>query len=261
MTNLDAVDFRLVEAPIDNPSTASWQDLLPHRPGTRLFGIDAFADHLVAYEWADALPTLRVIRNDGTQFVIDQPEAAFALSGGTNLEYDTIAYRFNYQSLVTPPSIFDVDLRHRRADTAQAAARARRLRRRPVRDRPHVGHRERRHQGADLTRREEGLDPRRQQPCSALRLRLVRVARSRRGSRGRASACSTAAWCSPSPTCAGAASSAGAGTWTASCCTSATRSPTSSTCAEHLVAEGWTSAGPPGDPGRQRGRAAGRCGD
>ncbi len=110
VTNLDAVDFRLVEAPIDTPGKASWHDLLPHRPGTRLFGIDAFADHLVAYEWADALPTLRVIRNDGTQFVIDQPEAAFTLSGGTNLEYDTVAYRFNYQSLITPPSVFDVDL-------------------------------------------------------------------------------------------------------------------------------------------------------
>ena len=45
-----------------------------------------------------------------------------------------------------------------------------------VRERPHVGHGERRHQGADLARREEGPGPRRQQPCGALRLRLVRVA-------------------------------------------------------------------------------------
>ncbi len=110
VTNLDAVDFRLVEAPIDDPGRASWQDVIPHRPGVRLFGIDAFADHVVVYEWADALPTLRVIRGDGTQFVIDQPEAAFSLSGGTNLEYAATTYRFNYQSLVTPPSIFDVDL-------------------------------------------------------------------------------------------------------------------------------------------------------
>ncbi|HTN79167.1 MAG TPA: S9 family peptidase [Acidimicrobiales bacterium] len=110
VTNLDAVDFRLVEAPLDAPGRASWTDMLPHRPGVRLFGVDAFADHIVAYEWADALPTLRVIRNDGTQFVIDQPEAAFSLSAGTNLEYEATTYRFNYQSLVTPPSVFDVDL-------------------------------------------------------------------------------------------------------------------------------------------------------
>jgi oligopeptidase B len=51
-----------------------------------------------------------VIRSDGTQFVIDQPEAAFSLSAGTNLEYETSTYRFNYQSLITPPSVFDVDL-------------------------------------------------------------------------------------------------------------------------------------------------------
>ena len=110
VTNLDALDFRLVEAPIDSPGRESWTDVLPHRPGVRLFGVDAFAEHIVAYEWADALPALRVIRRDGTQFVIDQPEAAFSLSGGTNLEYDTTTFRFNYQSLVTPPSVFDVDL-------------------------------------------------------------------------------------------------------------------------------------------------------
>ncbi|HMK12298.1 MAG TPA: S9 family peptidase, partial [Acidimicrobiales bacterium] len=110
VTNLDAVDFRLAEAPIDDPGSGSWTDVLPHRPGVRLFGVDAFADHIVAYEWADALPTLRVIRNDGTQFVIDQPEAAFSLSAGTNLEYEATTYRFNYQSLITPPSVFDVDL-------------------------------------------------------------------------------------------------------------------------------------------------------
>ncbi len=110
VTNLEAVDFRLVEAPVDSIERDSWTDVLPHRPGVRLFGVDAFAGHVVAYEWADALPTLRVIRSDGTQFVIDQPEAAFSLSAGTNLEYETSTYRFNYQSLITPPSVFDVDL-------------------------------------------------------------------------------------------------------------------------------------------------------
>ena len=110
VTNLEAIDFRLVEAPVDSVGRDSWTDVLPHRPGVRLFGVDAFADHVVAYEWADALPTLRVIRSDGTQFVIDQPEAAFSLSAGTNLEYETSTYRFNYQSLITPPSVFDVDL-------------------------------------------------------------------------------------------------------------------------------------------------------
>ena len=63
------------------------------------------------------------------------------------------------------------------------------------------------------------------------------VVQRRRGCR-----CSTAAWCGRSPTLAAAASSAGAGTSTASCCTSATRSPTRSPCAEHLVAEGCADA-------------------
>ena len=43
VTNLDAVDFRLVEAPVDSVGRDSWTDVLPHRPGVRLFGVDAFA--------------------------------------------------------------------------------------------------------------------------------------------------------------------------------------------------------------------------
>ena len=96
--------------PLDTPGRASWKEVLPHRPGVRLFGVDPFADHLVAFEWADALPTLRVIAKDGSQFVIDQPESAFGLSAGANLEYETTTYRFNYQSLITPPSVFEVDV-------------------------------------------------------------------------------------------------------------------------------------------------------
>ena len=217
--------------------------MLPHRPGVRLFGVDAFAGHVVAYEWADALPTLRVIRSDGTQFVIDQPEAAFALSRGTNLEYETSTYRFNYQSLITPPSVFDVDLVTGELDSPEATARARRVRPGRVRDRPSLGRRR-----PTAPRCRSHSSRRRAYPATArnpavlygygsyesIVAPVVLVAA--------ASACSTGAWCSPSRTSAAGASSAGAGTSTASCCTSATRSPTSWPCAEHLVAEGWTSA-------------------
>jgi oligopeptidase B len=238
VTNLDAVDFRLVEAPIDNPGEASWHDLLPHRPGTRLFGIDAFADHLVAYEWADALPTLRVIRNDGTQFVIDQPEAAFALSGGTNLEYDTVAYRFNYQSLVTPPSVFDVDL-----VTGERTL----LKQQPVLGGFDADQYESARTWAtasDGTKvpislvAKKGL-ARRQQPRSPLRLRLVRVApavvlvaahqpaRPRHGLRRR--------------TCGGGELGR---RWYLDGKLLHKRNTFTDfvTCAEHLIAEGWTSA-------------------
>ena len=78
---------------------------------------------------------------------------------------------------------------------------------------------------------------------------------------GRGCRCSTAASSSPSPTSAAAASSAGAGTSTASSSHKRNTFTDFVACAEHLVAEGWTSAGPPGDPRRQRRRAARGRGD
>ena len=68
--------------------------------------------------------------------------------------------------------------------------------------------------------------------------------------------CSTAARRSRSPTCAAAARWAGTGTTTASCCTSSTRSPTSSPAPGTSSTTGWTTRRPAGRRGRQRRRPA-----
>ena len=38
------------------------------------------------------------------------PEPVFSIGPGMNAEYETSTYRFTYQSLVTPPSVFEEDL-------------------------------------------------------------------------------------------------------------------------------------------------------
>ena len=67
-TNLDAVDFRVLTAPLDRP--AEWSELVPHVAGRRIVGVDAFADHLVLHEWSDAQPRLRVLFRDGTERIV-----------------------------------------------------------------------------------------------------------------------------------------------------------------------------------------------
>ena len=115
VTNADgAVNFKLVEAPVASPGRENWVDVVPHREDVKLDGVDVFARHLVLVERADALRRLRVLRlADGEQHVIDQPEPVYTVGPDANPEFDTVVYRFGYESLVTPRSVYDYDMEAR----------------------------------------------------------------------------------------------------------------------------------------------------
>jgi len=110
LTNDDAEDFRVVTAPLDDPSESNWTELLPHRPGTRVNGVDAFAGHLVVHEWADATPRLRLLFPDGTQRVPEFDEEVHTVDLGANPEYGASTVRYQYQSLETPATVFEEDV-------------------------------------------------------------------------------------------------------------------------------------------------------
>jgi len=112
VTNADgAVNFKLCEAPIDNPGQAQWRDVVAHREDVKLDGIDAFASHLLGYERAEGSTRLTVRRiADGHTHVVEQPETVSTIGGGGNPEFDTTTVRYGYQSMVTPGSLFAYDM-------------------------------------------------------------------------------------------------------------------------------------------------------
>ncbi len=90
---------------------APWSTLLAHEPGVRLDDLDAFADHLVIHLRRDGVTGLRVLDlGAGTSRDVALPEAVGTVSPNANFDADATEYRFSYQSLVTPPSVFDEDL-------------------------------------------------------------------------------------------------------------------------------------------------------
>ncbi len=114
VTNADgADDFKLVSAPDDEPGRDRWTTVVDARPGVTLSRIDVFADWLVLFERADAVRRIRVLGDDGSDHVLDQPEAVSTTSGGANPEFDSHVLRYGYTSLVTPASTYDYDLRTR----------------------------------------------------------------------------------------------------------------------------------------------------
>ncbi len=109
LTNEDALNFKLMKAPISNPQ--AWETVIEHRDDVFLTDVSAFADHLVIYDRESGLPNVRVRKlSSGEEHTIAFPESTYEVSESANPEFNTHTLRFGYTSLVTPFSIFDYDL-------------------------------------------------------------------------------------------------------------------------------------------------------
>jgi oligopeptidase B len=112
LTNSDgAEDYRIVEAPLNNPGREHWREIKPHRPGRLILDVAVFKDHLVRLEREDGLPSIVVRRfADGAEHAIAFAEEAYALGMSPGYEYDTTTLRFTYSSMTTPAQVYDYDM-------------------------------------------------------------------------------------------------------------------------------------------------------
>jgi len=117
LTNQDAINFKLMKAPVDDPRPANWETVVPHRDDVLLEGVSAFINHLVLYERKDGIPQVQVCNlTSGEQHPIDFPESSYEVYEGANPEFDTTVLRFTYTSLLTPSSVFDYDMNTRQRE-------------------------------------------------------------------------------------------------------------------------------------------------
>jgi oligopeptidase B len=104
-------NFRLVKAPVSDPGSKNWQEVVPHRANVMLEDTDFFKDYYVLSERENGLPQIRVTDlRSGVSRRIEFPEAAYASSPYVNREYDTAKFRYGYQSFITPRSVFEYDM-------------------------------------------------------------------------------------------------------------------------------------------------------
>jgi oligopeptidase B len=110
-TNKDAKNFKVVKAPIADPSERNWTTFIEHKPGLRIGSLIFFARYLVVSEREGGLSYLRVVdMRTLASHRISTEEPDYALGLAANPEYDTTTVRFNYQSMVTPSSVYDYDM-------------------------------------------------------------------------------------------------------------------------------------------------------
>lgn len=115
-SNKGAKNFRVVTAPAADPAQANWKELVAHRPEVKIDDLDLFADHLVLSEWEKGLENIEILdfRTNKTTRV-SFPEPVYSASVAQNREFDSKVLRYNYQSLVTPSSVFDYDMNTHKA--------------------------------------------------------------------------------------------------------------------------------------------------
>jgi oligopeptidase B len=103
--------FRLVQAPLNAPGKENWKEVVPTRADVMLNDLEIFADFYVLVERENGLPQLTVVNfANGDKKRIAYPEPVYTSSPQTNREYKTRMFRYAYQSLVTPASVFDYDV-------------------------------------------------------------------------------------------------------------------------------------------------------
>ena len=116
-TNSGGRTFRVVIASVHQPGREFWREIVPNRPEVMLASAEAFKNHLVLFERDGGLPYLRIVdlaskaeNALAASHRIEFLEPAYNASLGENPEFDVSHVRFQYESLVTPLSVFDYDV-------------------------------------------------------------------------------------------------------------------------------------------------------
>ena len=114
-TNDRGRNFRLVTAPVVAPRRENWVERIPHRDHVMLEDVDLFNRFFIACEREAGLPRLRLWRFVGESAETENigeiafPEPAYSAHPHINRVFDARKFRYAYQSLVTPASVFEYD--------------------------------------------------------------------------------------------------------------------------------------------------------
>ena len=117
-TNDQSANFRVVTAPITEPSSNSWLEQIAARDTCSIASLKVFDERLVLFERSQGLPQVQIIDlNDDSRHHIEFPEPAYTVHAVNNLESHSPTLRLSYQSLKTPKTIFDYHPGTRKLET------------------------------------------------------------------------------------------------------------------------------------------------
>tara|TARA_R110002012_G_scaffold50634_5_gene130923 strand:- start:7225 stop:9285 length:2061 start_codon:yes stop_codon:yes gene_type:complete len=115
LTNMEgATNFKLMTTPEDKTESENWVDFIPHREEVLLEDIEMFNEYYVLSERENGLSKLKIVRWDtGESYYLPFDNETYTAYVGTNPDFDTEILRYGYNSMTTPSSIIDFNMRTR----------------------------------------------------------------------------------------------------------------------------------------------------
>lgn len=113
LTNKDkARNFKLMKVGEKNTSSENWKEFIPHREDVLLEDIDIFKDYYVLSERENGLNNLKITRWDTAEsYYLPFDNETYTAYVSTNPEFDTEILRYGYNSMTTPSSVIDFNMR------------------------------------------------------------------------------------------------------------------------------------------------------
>nr|WP_315151925.1 S9 family peptidase [uncultured Flavobacterium sp.] len=113
MTNKDkAENFKLMKTSVNKTSKSNWVEVIAHRPDVLLEDIEIFKDFLVVEERENGLNKIRIMPWSGEgEYYLPFESETYTAYTSSNVDFDTDILRYGYQSMTTPSSIIDFNMK------------------------------------------------------------------------------------------------------------------------------------------------------
>jgi oligopeptidase B len=113
MTNADkATNFKLMKTLETTTAKENWKEVIPHRADVLLEDIEIFKDFLVLEERSNGLNKIRIMPWSGQgEYYLPFESETYTAYTSTNVDFDTDILRYSYQSMNTPSSVIDFDMK------------------------------------------------------------------------------------------------------------------------------------------------------
>ena len=113
----DAENFKLMKTPESKTAKKFWTEIIPHRDDVLLEDIEIFKNYLVVEERFNGLNRIKIIPWNGDEaYYLPFDSETYTAYTGTNVDFDTEILRYSYQSLATPPSVIDFNMKTKTKD-------------------------------------------------------------------------------------------------------------------------------------------------
>ena len=113
ITNKDkATNFKLMKTPENATAKDNWKDVISHRKDVLLEDIEIFRNYLVVEERSNGLNHIRIMPWNGDgEYYLPFGSETYSANTTTNVDFDTDILRYSYQSLATPSSVIDFNMK------------------------------------------------------------------------------------------------------------------------------------------------------